>query len=264
MELLYATRRNWRVIVLAAFPIVSFCGLFALAPIPQDLEYHKFADTLAVLGIPNFLNVLSNIPFLIVGLVGIRAVSKHITDQTRAAWLTLFVGMTLVSFGSSYYHLAPGNATLVWDRAPMTIGFMGLLVALVGEYVSPRFAKVALLPAVLLGMGSVMYWHLTDDLRFYAWIQLMPLCVVALLLLCFRSPYTHSSLLLVALSLYVLAKVFEHFDTAIYSTLRQFVSGHTLKHFCAAAGCYALASMVDRRRNYSNDPLIPSNSKATT
>ena len=50
----------------------SLTGLLLLLPIPQDQSYHQFADQRTILGIPNFWNVVSNLPFLAVGAGGLR------------------------------------------------------------------------------------------------------------------------------------------------------------------------------------------------
>ena len=102
-------------------------AIFAWPPIHQSLEYHRFVDTRTIFGVPNFWNVASNLPFVLVGLAGLAWMARHVTKVDRclrAAWLVLFVGVVLVGLGSSWYHLAPGNATLVWDRLPMTLAFM--------------------------------------------------------------------------------------------------------------------------------------------
>lgn len=45
--------------------------MFLLDPIPQDPAYHRFTDTREFFGIPNFWNVVSNLPFLVVGIASI-------------------------------------------------------------------------------------------------------------------------------------------------------------------------------------------------
>src|SRR5215831_653555 len=56
--------------VLAGLMAASFAGLALLPKIPQDQAYHLFADQRALVGIPNFWNFVSNIPFAVVGAVG--------------------------------------------------------------------------------------------------------------------------------------------------------------------------------------------------
>ncbi|MDP2240647.1 MAG: ceramidase domain-containing protein [Burkholderiales bacterium] len=242
-----APKPGWRHVVLAALVLGSLIGILSLAPIAQDADYHAFADRRTFAGIPSFLDVVSNLPFLIVGVLGLRFCMRAEPGAVRSAWTALFAGVAFVSIGSAWYHWHPTNATLVWDRLPMTIAFMGLFVALLGEYVSKRLAAVLLVPAVALGIASVLYWYWTDDLSPYVWIQLVPLLTIPAVMVLFRSGYSHQWLLLVGLGWYVLAKVAELNDLAIYSGTREIVSGHTLKHLLAAAGSYCILLMLQKR-----------------
>jgi len=158
------------------------------------------------------------------------------------------VGVGLVSIGSAYYHWIPTNESLVWDRLPMTIGFMGLFAALLGEYVGNRLATLLLVPALALGIATVVYWHWTDDLRPYYWVQLIPLLSVQAVMILFRCSYSHQWFLLVAIGFYMLAKVAELYDLAIFRGSQELVSGHSIKHLLAAAGCYSILLMLQRRK----------------
>ncbi len=230
--------------VLFAVIAVSFVAIFFIPKFGQNPDYHDFADQRAYLGIPNFFDVASNFGFLIVGLMGF-ATSRRM--GLSPDWIVLFVGVTLVSIGSGYYHWAPSNSTLVWDRLPMTIGFMGLFVALLAEHAGERL-RVLLIPALIVGAASVFYWYFTDDLRFYAWIQVVPLLTVPLVLGLFCARFTHRWLLLVALILYVAAKLTETFDDQIFNSLNSAMSGHTIKHILSALGVLAILIMLKTRR----------------
>ena len=118
-------RRDHRLRLLAYLTIVFWTVIFLQPPIPQDLAYHQFADQRTLLGIPHCLNVLSNLPFLLVGLWGFGVVFQLATDPEQQAFVRpadslayqiLFLGVALVGLGSTYYHLAPSNETLLWDR----------------------------------------------------------------------------------------------------------------------------------------------------
>jgi hypothetical protein len=219
----------------------------ALAPIAQSVAYHNFADARGVLSIPNFSNVASNLPFLLVGLIGARFCLRRRQDDAPWSWTVFFVGLVIVCFGSAYYHWAPTNATLVWDRLPMTLAFMGLLVAVFVEFVRPRMERMLLVPAMLVGLASVLYWHYSDDLRPYIWVQAAPLLAVAGAFMLFAPRYTHARYLIVGGGFYALAKVAEFYDTEIYSMTTNALSGHALKHLLAAAGGYVVYLMLRRR-----------------
>jgi hypothetical protein len=239
---------SWRYGILVLLMLGSLFTVMSLEPIPQNLAYHDFADQRKFLGIPNVLDVISNLAFLLVGVLGLRYCIRADLGVGRLAWIVLFAGVSLVSVGSAYYHWAPSNETLLWDRFPMAVGFMCLFVALLGEYVNRRLPRWVLTPAVVVGIASVLYWHWTDDLRPYVWVQLFPLLTIPAVMLLFRPRYTHAWLLLVSLGLYMLAKVTEHFDASIFELTRQVVSGHSMKHVLAAASCYSILVMLQKRR----------------
>ncbi len=225
----------------------SLVAMMLQQPFGQNPSYHNFADRRAFFGIPNFLDVASNFAFLIVGIAGVRICLRNRLGNLRNAWIVLFAGVTLVSVGSACYHLYPNNQTLVWDRLPMTIGFMGLFVALLGEYISERLG-VFLVPAILLGLSSVLYWHWSDDLRFYIWVQLIPLLTIPFVMILYRAGYSHQWLLLLALGWYALAKISEVADGEIFRLSQGIVSGHTIKHLLSALGCLSIFLMLQRRK----------------
>jgi hypothetical protein len=160
-------RGRWQHLLLGIVVVGSLALMLSQPPFGEDPSYHDFADQRTFFGVPNFFNVTSNIFFLLIGIAGLRFCLGSHLGRARGAWMVLFAGVAFVSIGSAYYHWHPGSETLVWDRLPMTIGFMGLFVALLGEYVSERLGESILVPALLLGFSSVLYWDWFDDLRFY-------------------------------------------------------------------------------------------------
>ncbi len=200
------------------------------------------ADQRTILGVPNFANAMSNLAFLVAGLAGLPATFRcHFTDAwERQPWFVLFAGTLLTAFGSTWYHLAPDDNRLVWDRIPMTLGFMGLLTATLAERVSLYPARRWFAPLLLLGIGSVFYWTCTGNLLLYFIVQFGSLLAVLVLLALRPARYPGTAWLVIALAAYTIAKVFEAEDQAIYN-FGQIVSGHTLKHLLAAVGVGCLA-----------------------
>ena len=239
---------DWRFNLILGFIVTSFILTWLIPPIAQDPAYHLFADRRTFLGLPNFFDVISNLPFLAAGALGLRALSLHKQLLSHRAWQIFFTGVLLVSAGSAYYHYSPDNASLVWDRLPMTIGFMGVFIALLSEYPGKAIHSSWLALMVLFGIGTVVYWDFTDDLRFYAWVQFMPLCVAAILFILYRPRFSHSRMFILALAFYMAAKLTEYYDVLIYEVSGEIVSGHTLKHLLAAAGSYTLVLLLERRR----------------
>lgn len=243
-----STNIQWRYALLGVLIFIPLIGLFLLNPIQQNPDYHLFADTRGFGGIPNFFDTLSNLPFLVVGVMGLRLVVKDRSGFSRAAWAVLFVGVTLVSMGSAWYHLKPDNDSLVWDRLPMTVGFMGLLDALIAEHISEPLSRRLLVPLVILGIASVLFWKWTGDLRLYVWVQFVPLLTIPAMFLLFKGRYSHRWLLLVAFGGYALAKVTEAYDKAIFHGTGGMFSGHSIKHVLAAAACCGILTMLAKRR----------------
>lgn len=248
---------SWMVAAITVILVVTVCFL---SPIPQPQSYHAFADQRSLQGIPNFWNVVSNVPFAIVGMWGLvylfrlnpeELSLRFIDRRERWPYVVLFAGVLLTAFGSSWYHLHPEDGRLVWDRLPMTIVFMSLIAALIAERMDLR-AGLWLLPVLLLvGMSSVLQWywssvHGVGDLRFYGTVQAYSVLFLLLILL-LPPRYTRGRDLAVVAGLYVLAKLLETFDRAIYG-MGHVVSGHTLKHLAGAFAGYWILRMLERRQ----------------
>lgn len=251
-EMFWNSKVIWKHLLVISMVLGSLLALLFQMPIHQDLAYHHFADTQVLFGIPNFQNVISNLPFVLVGIAGAGFCMKRAHDESKIAWLLFFAGIALVGFGSIYYHLNPNSQTLLWDRLPMAMGFMALFAALLGEFIEPKLTRYLLLPMIMIGFASVMIWHWFDDLRFYVWVQFMPMLVIPVMLLLYSKRYSHSYLLIWALLIYVLAKALEVFDTEIFSLLQNGIAGHAMKHVVAAAGSGVLLWMLYVRKLLSN------------
>jgi hypothetical protein len=244
--------------LLAALALGFTLAMLAQPPIRQSVEYHQFADARTLLGVPNFWNVVSNLPFLLVGLAGLAWCAQHIASvprELRASWLVLFLGVVLVGLGSSWYHLTPNSSTLVWDRLPMTLAFMAFFAIILGDHLSLRIARIALWPLLLAGVASVLYWRTTDDLRPYALVQFLPVLLIPLILLLYPRPGTGA--VWAALGCYLLAKLLEQFDAQVYAALGASISGHSLKHLAAALGMWALLAGLKARHSASIQPSAP-------
>jgi len=253
------SRRNATLALIVLTALVALLAFF-FSRTPQPLTYHSFADQRSWLGIPNFGDVASNLAFAIFGAWGLvyllslpqQEIRVRFRDpRERWLWIVIFFGMILTAIGSSYYHLAPDNARLVWDRLPMTIVFMSLVAAMIAERISISLAMRLWPLLLLLGAASVWQWHLSEvhgagDLRFYAAVQAYAVLVM-LVLLFFPTLYTRSSAYMVVVGFYVLAKMLETFDREIFA-VGHVLSGHTLKHIAAAVAGYWLLRMLQGRR----------------
>jgi len=238
---LWQSKKSNRVLALLILTATSLVGLLFLPPIPQDQSYHAFADQRTIFGTPNFWNVVSNIPFIAVGALGLWQLRRNVAIST------LFLGIFLTGFGSAYYHLDPNDRTLFWDRLPMAISFMAILANAIEEQVDLKVGAVLLWPLIAVGVFSLLLWRSTGDLRLYGWVQFFPAVALILLFLLFPPAYSGAISWLIAAAFYALAKLFEFYDDAIYS-MGSFLSGHTLKHIAAAAACYVVLEHFKRRR----------------
>lgn len=245
-----------KLLILYAVGVLAVGAMFWFPAIPQPTSYHGFADTRTIFGIPNFWNVLSNVPFVIVGAIGLVVVLRcHYQGGLRSLhtlYALFFVGIAGVCFGSGYYHWAPSNETLAWDRLPMAVAFMIFVCIVIAEHIHVRVAKILVVPMVLLGIFSVWYWDYTEtlgrgDLRLYGLVQFLSLLMVALIFWLFPSRLSGMRCLWLMFGGYALAKVLEELDRSVYS-IGFYMSGHALKHVAAAVGMYFFVVALQKRR----------------
>jgi hypothetical protein len=248
------TDRTRGAIILSVTVIVFAAVFFLVPPIAQPESYHNFADARTFLGIPRAWDTLSNIGFLVVGVMGLQYLLSRASDSTfidqRERWpyIVLFTGVLLTCLGSGYYHLAPDDARLVWDRLPMTLGFMGLVSAIIAERISVRMGLALLAPLLALGVGSVVWWRMSGDLRLYGLVQFYPAILIPVILWLYPARYTGLRELGLAALGYVAAKILEAADNPVFEFTRGVVSGHILKHLAAAWGVWWLLRMLQMRK----------------
>lgn len=229
-----------------------------LPPVAQWPQYHRFADQSTCLGVPHCFDTLSNLLFVLAGLAGLAflgsgaAQRAFIDRRERTAYALFFIAIVLVGFASGYYHLAPDNGRLLWDRAAIAVAMMSWFAAILGERVSVAWGRRLLPLLVLAGLTSVGYWGWSEhigqgDLRAYGLMQLMPMLLVPLLLWLYPPRYSGAGDILVVLCLYPLALLCDVLDRSIAGLLGA-VSGHTLKHILAAAAAVWVVIGLSRRR----------------
>lgn len=247
---------GWRAGLLLAFAVAMPIALALLPPFAQPQDYHRFADARALFGVPNFLDVVSNLAFLAVAVTGLVAVLRPgrvgFIDRTEhLPYALFFLALAATAFGSVWYHLAPDNARLFWDRLPIAICFAALLSAVIAERCSIRAGLLLLLPLVAAGAGTVWYWLWSETrgagnvLPYFAF-QVYALFVILLLMRLFPPRYSRGADLYRAVMLYGAALVAELLDRHIYA-LGQVAGGHTLKHLLAALAMYQIVRMLRLR-----------------
>jgi len=235
--------------------VVAMSGaVFAMPPIAQDPTYHLMADQRTLAGVPNMLNVVSNLPFLFVGLIGLMSVAGAGSQRDwNVPYIVLFSATALTTAGSAFYHASPTNSRLAFDRLPMTLGFAALLTAVIADRVSVRAARALFVPLLISSAATVAYWHWTElagrgDLRPYVLVQFGSLAAIVVMLLLYPSRRRDTPYLVAGLGAYGVAKVLELFDDAIFR-IGHVVSGHTLKHLVAALGIGCIVLMFRQRED---------------
>ena len=234
------SRLHWPLILCLLLPALAIA---LCAPLPQDPAYHAFADSRCLCGVSNFGDTLSNLPFIVFGFWGLVLVYRQ--QRPISSGLPLFfLGILLTGFGSSWYHLAPSNATLVWDRLPMTLAFAACAAAIAGERLGRQTSWLVQAVLLPLGITSVLWWSWTEsqgagDLRLYAWCQFGTLPALIWLIARAKGPAGSKRMWIEVFGCYAAAKILEAADHQVFELTRHLVSGHTLKHLAAAAaaGC---------------------------
>jgi FtsH-binding integral membrane protein len=254
-------KKHYRFLAVLAPALIGLALVLFLSPIAQDPAYHDFADERELLGIPFFGDVITNLAFVLAALHGLIILRRAATSEEsgsfhepkeKRAYLLFFASVLLTGFGSGWYHLHPDNASLFWDRLPMTGIFMSLFSIVITERINSRLGGALLWPLIVLGAASVVYWRLGEragegDLRFYALVQFYPMIAIPLILCLYPARYSRTGYFWGLALLYALAKAAELLDREIFYW-NGVLSGHNLKHLLAALGAWGLAIMLARRR----------------
>lgn len=242
--------------ILASITIFLLLFLIVYGPIVTPERYLTLADQRNWLSIPNTWNVLSNIPFLFVGAFGLQKFSSIVFNDPKEKifYVIFFIGVFLVGLGSSYYHWRPNNFHLMWDRFPIAIAMTAFISAIIAERIDLPFGRFILWPLLIFCLLSVYYWYFTithnqEDVRIYTFfLVFFPIVLTPLILLMFKTPYTKSKYIWIALITFIVARITEGYDLAIYNFSGHFVSGHTLKHLLVALSCFFVFCYLRGRR----------------
>lgn len=247
-----ATRTRY----ILGFTVLSVLAALLLPAMPQPAAYHDFADHREMVGVANFLDVASNAAFVLAGVAGLAVVLRPGTEfaEARERWpyAVFFVGIVLTGLGSAYYHLVPDNERLFWDRLPMTIAFMSLIAAQVVDRIDTRTGLALLLPMLLVGAASVLYWRATEragtgNVMPYGVLQGYSVVILFLLAWLQPSRYTRGNDIYWVFGGYVVAKLLETVDKQLYQ-LGHVASGHSLKHLAAAVAGLLVCRMLYLRK----------------
>ena len=254
-----ATRHLPLVVTLLLAAAALFHG-----PIHQPDGYHEFADQSLVWGVPHFCDVTSNVGFALVAFWGWLGLARHKDSAAlRHGWAgyrLFLIGLFLTALGSTWYHLAPDNARLVWDRLPIALACAGLLAGVSAD-VSKRDSRYSATLLALAAVGSVAWWHYTEqsfgqgDLRPYLLLQGLLVLLIPLWQGIHHAPRADRLAFGGGIALYVLAKAAELNDHAIAAVFGS-LSGHTLKHLLATAAAALIVAGLRHRTQMAGRPAM--------
>ena len=218
-------------------------ALATLGPtIAQPEHYHAFADRRSLLGVPNMMDVLSNLAFACFGVFGAWRIwlspQGALSPAQKGLAGLFFFGLVATAVCSSWYHLQPQDNGLAIDRYGMTLAFAGLLGLAGATQVSDRAGQWLALTVLVCGAWSIWSWSTT--LNVLPWAVLQFGGIALMLGLGFLQPRADTLPVswIAVILLYATAKVLELFDMPVYQLTSELISGHTLKHIVAS--CAAL------------------------
>ena len=234
---------SFKNIFCSIFFITLFMGVtYLLSPIYQPAEYTEFADTRTFkwigISIPNFMDVITNLPYLIFGLIGLALIyfrKKYLSKNLFCHLLVIFIGLVITSIGSSYFHLVLDKLSLFIDRIGIAIVISGILGLVIYQKLNQKLSVIYSIIFLLILMVSNYYWYLTNDLA--PWSIAQVLGIVIVFVLGFKSnidlkfPTINYWLII---TLYLIAKICEFSDNFFFEITNNIISGHSIKHLISS------------------------------
>ncbi|KAG9455672.1 hypothetical protein H6P81_000180 [Aristolochia fimbriata] len=229
--------RNQRARFWGGIVLLWLCFMVTTPRIPPSANHHLFADMRNFFGVPNTLNVITNFPFLVVGIVGLVLTlhGNYLGISLRGeiwGWILFYAGITATAFGSAYYHLKPDDTRILWDQLPMMIAITSLFSCSIIERVNEKIGVTCLLSLLIIVLMSITYERAFNDLRICMMVHLIPCVAIPAMALLFPPKYTLSRYWFWASGFYFLAKLESLADKKIYRVNRYMISGHSLEHLC--------------------------------
>ncbi|MES2949261.1 MAG: hypothetical protein V4858_12045 [Pseudomonadota bacterium] len=245
------TRSETGLVIALTLAIAVAC----LGPaVGQYADYHAFADQRTLWGLPFAMDVLSNLPFALVGVWGLvrlrstdapRPRAVFVTDETQRDLARLFfAGLILTALCSTWYHLQPDDGGLTIDRMGMLAAFAGLLGLAAVDRISERAGPWTAVAVLTLGPTAVGVWTMTGNLL--PWTVLQGGGMLLVVALALRKPQfgAWDIPLVEVIAWYALAKLLELGDHHILALTQGLVSGHTLKHVAAAMAAWPVIAVM--------------------
>ncbi len=240
---------SWREAALACFAVAPLLIVAMMSPVLRGPAFHHYADARWLLGLPHAGDVLSNLPFVWVGIAGLIA-ARRAVGLPRGLVALFFAGILGIGLGSGAYHVHPTDATLVFDWLPIVIAVAFLVALVASDRVDRSLGRIAAVVLPTAGLVSVMWWWAgggTDggDMRFYATLQLLFIAMVPVMVLLYPKGRLPRADLLCGMVCFVLARLVNTRDASILDSTT-LVSGHTVKHLMAGLAAWFVLRAVRR------------------
>ena len=235
-------------LLLAVAALAALAALLPATGLPAG--YHDSADQRTLLGLPHALDVLSNLPFAVMGAWGLwwlrRVPLDRLGTAQRGLAGLLFIGLIATAFCSSGYHLDPHDAGLCIDRVGMSLAFAGLLGLAAADRISAR-AGVALvaLVAVAAPATALVAW-LGGNMTPWAVLQGGALVLLAALAVRRPQPGALGFSIAGVIAFYAAAKALELADAPVFALTQHLISGHSAKHVVAALAAWPVVRALQR------------------
>lgn len=217
---------------------------------------HPFVDARAILGIPNAGDVLSNLPFAVLGIWGFGALYRApvVHTATRQAATVFFLGLLLTCCSSSFYHWAPDAWGLAVDRAGMAVAFAGVLGLACAERVSLRAAPWVWGSVLAAGFLAIALNYSAGVIAPWAVVQFGGMAVVLWMTAQRPQPGALGVRWDVLIAWYALAKLLELGDATVFQATGHLVSGHSLKHIAASLAAWPVINAL--RHNAQHGAVV--------
>lgn len=237
----------WLVALFAGPTLLAATGV-ALNPHGHAALYahgHPFVDARTLWAVPNAMDVLSNAPLSLAGLIGLLALrGRALPGATQAALRVFFAGLLLTGFASALYHWAPDAAGLVADRLGMAVTFAGALALTVAERVGQAPARLVLVLTGLAAALSAVLPFTHGNVLPWAVVQFGGVALIGWAALQRPVPGAIGVRIGALIAWYALAKALELGDAAVFHTTGEWVSGHSLKHLAAALAAWPVLAAL--------------------
>ncbi len=239
----------WLIAAVLALLVIGIVGPFVAQPVHQ----HDFADQRVWGTIPFAMDVLSNLPFALWGLVGLMCL-PGLTRSGRVDWQGLlsalfFTGLIVTAAASSWYHLQPDDAGLGIDRLGMVLAFAGLLGLAVAGRAGERAGAAMATAVLLLGPLSVWCWLATGQILPWLLVQLGGMALVVWMAAVNPLPGALAVRWGWVIAIYTAAKLLELADHEVYALTMHGMSGHSLKHVVASFAAWPVVRALVESHN---------------